>query len=90
MRSRLMMKLSGNGEDVQEEDSTGSRLACLGFVVIHSQKRSLSELRRNEVVGGKFRRLCEEVSVKSKWVTRVILMAQILTRVQIPASLSRA
>ncbi|KAH0861606.1 hypothetical protein HID58_089867 [Brassica napus] len=84
-RSRLMMKLSGNGEDVQEEDSTGSRLACLGFVVIH-----ISELRRNEVVGGKFRRLCEEVSVKSKWVTRVILMAQILTRVQIPASLSRA
>ncbi|KAF3588024.1 hypothetical protein F2Q69_00028128 [Brassica cretica] len=27
MRSRLMMKLTGNGEDIQEEDSTGSRLA---------------------------------------------------------------
>ena len=40
MRSRLMMKLSGNGEDVQEEDSSGSRLACLGFVVIHSRRRS--------------------------------------------------
>ncbi|KAH0879007.1 hypothetical protein HID58_066401 [Brassica napus] len=90
MRSRLMMKLSGNGEDVQEEDSTGSRLACLGFVVIHCRRRSLSELQRNEVVDGKFRRLCEEVSVKSRRVTRVILMAQILIRVQIPASLSRA
>ena len=40
MRSRMMMKLSDNGEDVQEEDSSGSRLACLGFVVIHSRKKS--------------------------------------------------
>ncbi|KAF2538526.1 hypothetical protein F2Q68_00020174 [Brassica cretica] len=39
-RSRLMMKFSGNGEDVQEEDSSGSRLACLRFVVIHSRRRS--------------------------------------------------
>ncbi|WZZ41703.1 hypothetical protein YC2023_037962 [Brassica napus] len=51
---------------------------------------SVSELRRNEVVGGKFMRLCEEVSIKSRRATRVILMAQILTRVQTPVSLSRA
>ena len=40
MRSRMMMKLSDNGDDIQEEDSSGSRIACLGFVVIHSRRRS--------------------------------------------------
>ncbi|KAL0705830.1 hypothetical protein Bca4012_072255 [Brassica carinata] len=42
MRSRLMMKLSGNGEDVQEEDSTGSRLACLGQSGVKTERRRMT------------------------------------------------
>ncbi|KAL0711831.1 hypothetical protein Bca4012_018809 [Brassica carinata] len=84
---RVGIRGRNDGDDAQEKKSGGSRLACLGFDAIQSQRRSLwldGTPRRED---GALWRSCESVAVKSRRATRVSLLFQISTRVSIPSLL---